>query len=112
VTGHRLGGLKAACQSFEFLSGHRAEAGSQLPTPGANCRMAAPSLVPGVGVQRDSSIFSQTGDDRFNHPLGLMGIPYRDRRRPDFFGRIIVPAGKNRIPNEDHLIDRDVKDIP
>ena len=54
----------------------------------------------------------QTGDDCFNHPLGLMRIPDRDRQRTSLFGRIIVAAWKYRIPNEDHLIDRDVKDVP
>ena len=55
---------------------------------------------------------TQTSDDGFNHPFRLIGISDADGKSTSFFGRIVVPAGKQRIADKNHLINGNAKDVP
>ena len=54
----------------------------------------------------------QTSDDGFNHPFGLIGISDPDGHNTGLFGRIVVPTGKQGIPDKNHLWNGNTKDVP
>ena len=54
---------------------------------------------------------TQTSDDCFNHPFRLIGISYPDGNDTSFFGRIVITAGEQSIPDKNHFLNADTKDV-
>ena len=55
---------------------------------------------------------TQTSDDGFNHPFRFIWIPDLNGQSACFFGRIVVSTRKQRIADENHLLDCNAKDVP
>src|SRR6185437_10868885 len=85
---------------------------NQRVTACYDCRDQAPGSVRGAPIESRPSTLLLTCNDGLNDSFSLIRISNLDGLRACFFGRIIVPTGEHRIPDEDHLINRYMKDIP
>ena len=55
---------------------------------------------------------TQTSDDGFNHPFRLVGISDADGHDTGLFSRIVVSTREQGIPDKNHLINCNAKDVP
>jgi len=54
---------------------------------------------------------AQTSDDGLDYPFRLIGISHLNRDNTRFLGRIVIPARKQSVPDENHFLNGNAKGV-